>query len=103
MVAMPSVIAAVRQIAKGIGRRAEERFCLIYEMRLVDTNGFAFVSSEEFTEDDVINKLIDAGYGMRDAVRLIMDARLRLATAISTEWRMPWRKRRADRGPRSAN
>lgn len=76
MVTMSAVIAVVRRIANGIGRRADERFCLIYEMRLVDTNGFAFIPSEEFTEDDVLNKLIDAGYGLRDALRLILDARL---------------------------
>ena len=73
---MASIIAAVRQIASGIGRRAEERFCLIYEQQLVDTNGFAFVPSAELTERDVIDRLIEAGYGLRDALRLIVDARL---------------------------
>ena len=73
---MASIIAAVRQIASGLGRRAEERFCLIYEQQLVDTNGFAFVPSAELTERDVIDRLIEAGYGLRDAMRLIVDARL---------------------------
>jgi len=73
---MASIIAAVRQIASGLGRRAEERFCLIYEQQLVDTNGFAFVPSAELTERDVIDRLIEAGYGLRDALRLIVDARL---------------------------
>jgi hypothetical protein len=76
---MPSIIAAVRQIATGIGRRAEERFCLIYESRLVDTNGFSFAQSAELTENDVIDRLIEAGYGVRDALRLIVDARLLFA------------------------
>ena len=58
---MASIIAAVRQIASGLGRRAEERFCLIYEQQLVDTNGFAFVPSAELTERDVIDRLIEAG------------------------------------------
>jgi len=73
---MASIIAAVRQIASGLGRRAEERFCLIYEQQLVDTNGFAFVPSAELTERDVIDRLIEAGYGLRDALRIIVDARL---------------------------
>ena len=73
---MSSIIAAVRQIASGLGRRAEERFCLIYELRLVDTNGFAFVPSTELTERDVVDRLIEAGYGVRDALRFIVDARL---------------------------
>jgi hypothetical protein len=73
---MSSVIAAVRQIASGLGRRAEERFCLIYELRLVDTNGYTFVPSAELTERDVIDRLTEAGYGLHDARRLIRDARL---------------------------
>jgi hypothetical protein len=73
---MSSIIAAVRQIASDLGRRAEGRFCLIYEQQLVDTKGFAFVTSPELTETDVIDRLIEAGYGVRDALRLIVDARL---------------------------
>ena len=72
---MSAIIAAVRQIASGIGRRAEERFCLIYELRLVDTNGFTFVESADLNESDVISKLTEAGYGLRDALRLIGEAR----------------------------
>lgn len=72
---MSSIIAAVRQIASDLGRRAEARFCLIYELRLADVNGFSFVASPALTESDVIDRLIEAGYGLRDAVRLIVDAR----------------------------
>jgi hypothetical protein len=72
---MSAIIAAVRQLASGIGRRAEERFCLIYELRLVDTHGFAFVESADLNESDVIDRLVEAGYGMLDALRLIGEAR----------------------------
>jgi hypothetical protein len=73
---MGSIFAAVRQIASGLGRRAEERFCLIYESQLVDTNGFAFIPSPALTERDAIARLIEAGYGLREALRLLMEARL---------------------------
>jgi hypothetical protein len=73
---MSSILAAVRQIASDLGRRAEERFCLIYESQLVDTNGFAFIPSAELTERDAIDKLIDAGYDLRDALQAIVEARL---------------------------
>ena len=76
MVAMSSIIAAVRQIASSLGRQAEDRFCLVYELPLVDTNGFAFVPSAELTEGDVVARLTEAGYGIRGAMRLIADARL---------------------------
>lgn len=72
---MASVLAAVRQIASGLGRRAE-RFCLVYESQLVDTNGFAFIQSAELSERDVIDRLIEAGYGIREALRLMAEARL---------------------------
>ena len=81
---MSSIIAAVRQIASGLGRRAEERFCLIYELRLVDTNGFAFVQSPELTESDVVARLTEAGYGLRGAARLIADARRLFKSSFST-------------------
>ena len=71
---MTLIITAVRQIASGL-RRAEERFCLVYELRLIDTNGFAFVPSEELAETDVIDRLIDVGYTLRNASRLIAGAR----------------------------
>ena len=73
---MSSIIAAVRQLASDLGRRAEARFCLIYEQRLADMNGFTFVPSPELTETDVVDRLLEAGYGVRDALRLIVDARL---------------------------
>lgn len=76
IVVMSAIIAAVRQIARGLGRRAEERFCLIYELRLADTNGFAFLPSAELTENDAVDTLTAAGYDLREALRLIMDARL---------------------------
>ena len=76
---MSSIIAAVRQIANDLGRRAEERFCLVYELRLVDIHGFAFVQSAELTERDAIDRLTDAGYGVRDALRLMAEARLLFA------------------------
>ena len=76
---MPSIIAAVRQIASDLGRRAEARFCLVYELRLVDMNGFTFVQSAELTERDAVDRLTEAGYGVRDALRLIADARLLFA------------------------
>ena len=79
---MSSIIAAVRQIASGLSRRAEERFCLVYEWRLVDTNGFAFVPSEELAERDVLDRLVEAGYGVRDALRLIGEAR-----RVFAKWR----------------
>ena len=60
------------------GFRAEERFCLIYERRLIDTNGFVFVPSAELTETDVVESLIEVGYSVRDALRLIAGARLSL-------------------------
>ena len=75
-VVMSAIIAAVRQIARGLSRRAEERFCLIYELRLADVNGFVFLPSPELTENDVVNTLTAAGYDLREALRLIMDARL---------------------------
>jgi hypothetical protein len=73
---MSSIIRAVRQVASGLGRLAEDRFCLIRELQLADTNGFAFVPSVELTETDVIDMLVEAGYGVCDALRLVMDARL---------------------------
>jgi hypothetical protein len=76
---MSSIIAAVRQIANDLGRRAGERFCLIYELRLVDTHGFAFVQSPALTESDLVDRLTEAGYGVREALRLIADARLYFA------------------------
>jgi hypothetical protein len=72
---MSSIVTAVRQVASGLGRRAEDRFCLIRELQLVDTNGFTFVPSVELTETDVVDRLIEVGYSVRDAVRLIVDAR----------------------------
>lgn len=77
---MPSIITAVRQVASGLSRRAEDRFCLISERQLAGINGFAFVPSMELTETDVIDKLIKVGYSVREALRLIMDARLAFAT-----------------------
>ena len=79
---MSFIVAAVRQIASGLGRRAEERFCLVYEMQLVDTNGFAFVPSAELSERDVVDTLVEAGYGLRHAMRLIVDARLSFARRL---------------------
>jgi hypothetical protein len=76
---MSSILAAVRQIASDLGRRAEERFCLIYESQLVDTNGFAFTPSAELTERDALDRLIDAGYDLRDALQAIVEARLSFA------------------------
>ena len=69
---MSSMIAAVRQI----GRPTEGKFCLVFEQRLVDTNGFAFVPSVELTENDVVARLTEAGYGVGSAMRLLADARL---------------------------
>ena len=84
---MPSFITAVRQVASGLSRRAEDRFCLIIERQLVGTHGFVFVPSMELTETDVIDKLIKVGYSVRDALRLIMDARLAFARHIA---KTPW-------------
>ena len=80
---MPSFITAVRQVASGLSRRAEDRFCLVIERQLVGVNGFAFASSMELTETDVIDKLIKVGYSVRDALRLIMDARRAFARHIT--------------------
>jgi len=71
---MSLILTAVRQIVSGL-RRAEERFCLIYEGRLIDTNGFVFVPSAELTETDAVESLIDVGYTLREARRLIVGAR----------------------------
>ncbi len=79
---MGSFITAVRQVARGFSRRAEDRFCLISERQLVGMNGFVFVPSMELTETDVIDKLIKVGYSVRDALRLIMDARLAFSRHI---------------------
>jgi hypothetical protein len=79
---MSSIIAAVRQVARGVGRRAD-RFCLIRELRLADTNGFAFVPSVELTELDVVESLTAVGYSMRDALRLIVDARRFFSSHVS--------------------
>jgi hypothetical protein len=79
---MSSIIAAVRQVASGFGRLAEDRFCLIRELRLVDTNGFAFIPSAELTETEVVDRLIEVGYNVRDAWRLIVDARISFARHI---------------------
>ena len=73
---MSSFITAVRQVARGLSRHAEDRFCLISERQLVGTNGVAFVASMELTETDVIDTLVRVGYSLRDALRLIVDARL---------------------------
>jgi len=72
---MSSFITAVRQVASGLSRRTGDRFCLISERQLAGINGFAFDPSMELTETDVIDSLIGVGYSVRDAVRLIMDAR----------------------------
>jgi hypothetical protein len=80
---MSSIIAAVRQVARGVSRRAEDRFCLIRELRLADTNGFAFVPSVELSEMDVVQSLTEVGYSVRDALRLIVDARRFFAKYVS--------------------
>ena len=72
---MTGFITAVRQVASGLSRRAEDRFCLISERQLAGINGFAFVPSMELTEKDVLQALIKVGYSLRGAWRLIMDAR----------------------------
>ena len=80
---MSSIIAAVRQVARGVSRRAEDRFCLIRELRLADTNGFAFVPSVELSEMDVVQSLTEVGYSVRDALRLIVDAHRFFAKYVS--------------------
>jgi len=84
---MTGFITAVRQVASGLSRRAEDRFCLISERQLAGINGFAFVPSMELTETDVIDSMIKVGYSLRDAVRLIMDARLAFARQVVKK---PW-------------
>ena len=79
---MSSIITAVRQVARGLSRRAEDRFCLISERQLAGINGFAFVPSMELTETDVIDSLIGLGYSIRDALRLIVDARRSFAGSV---------------------
>ena len=72
---MSSLITAVRQVARGLNSRVDDRFCLISERQLVGTNGFAFVPSMELTEKDVLDALMKLGYNVRGAWRLIVDAR----------------------------
>ena len=79
---MSAIITAVRQVASGLSRRAEDRYCLISERQLAGINGFAFVPSMELTETDVIDSLIGLGYSVRDALRLIVDARRSFARNV---------------------
>ena len=72
---MSAIIRAVRQVASGLGRLADDRFCLVRELQLADTNGFAFYPSAELPETDVIDALTEMGYSVRAALRLIVDAR----------------------------
>jgi len=72
---MSAIIRAVRQVASGLGRLADDRFCLVRELPLADTKGFAFVPSPELAETDVLDTLIEMGYSVRSAFRLVVDAR----------------------------
>ncbi len=73
---MFSSTSAVRQVTQGTGPHGEDRFRLIDELPLVDTNGVSFVSSADLTEPDALNRLIEVGYSLRRARRLLNDARL---------------------------
>ena len=71
---MFSSTSAVRQVKQGTGPHGEDRFRLIDELPLVGTNGFSFVSSADLTEPDALSRLIEEGYSLRHAKRLLNDA-----------------------------
>jgi len=80
---MFSNTSAVRQVTQGTEPHGEDRFRLIDELPLVDINGFSFVSSADLTESDALNRLIEEGYSLPHARRLLHDARLFFARYVS--------------------
>jgi hypothetical protein len=66
----------VRQVKTGPASPQGERFCLVHEVSLGYTVGFAFAADrEELTLERVIELMIRAGVSEGDAFRLLEEAR----------------------------